>query len=298
MPGKRKFEAFDASGRRFEVTEDVWRDKVLPPLIKEHLNDADALVGVLHLALNDGFFNEALPGAKKLVELEPRSERAALILANTYWKLGRSDDSLRAIERFHARHEPTATSLAHLATLAEQRGEPGRAATLLWDALLLDPNNDKAANWWPLLERDRAGGGRDVHAAALQRLAELPGAWRAHVGLARLDLDVKQIDGAIAHFEEALRRGPDAETLLLTVSGDLGIAGRPGDALRLVIPHYDSTRHNPLIGVNLVEAAIEIGDFGLGERLLERLNRLDRWDLKERLADLRRTIELKKQSEH
>ena len=184
MPGK--FEAFDASGHRFEVTEAVWRDKVLPSLIKERWNDADALAGVLHLALNEGFFNEALPGAKKLVELEPTSERAALILANAYWKLGRPDDSLRAIERFHTRHEPTATSLAHLATLAEERGETDRAATLLWDALLLDPNNDKAANWWPLLERDRAGGGRDVHAAALQRLAELPGAWRALVGLARL----------------------------------------------------------------------------------------------------------------
>src|SRR2546423_6069495 len=77
MPGK--FEAFDASGHRFEVTEAVWRDKVLPSLIKERWNDADALAGVLHLALNEGYFNEALPGAKKLVELEPTSERAALI---------------------------------------------------------------------------------------------------------------------------------------------------------------------------------------------------------------------------
>jgi len=64
------------------------------------------------------------------------------------------------------------------------------------------------------------------------------------------------------------------------------------------MPHYDSTRHDPLIGVNLVEAAIEIGDFELGQRLLERLNRLDRWDLKERLADLRRTIDQRRQSDH
>jgi len=290
MPGKRKFEAFDASGRRFEVTEQVWREKVLPPLIKERWSDADGLFGVLHLALTDGFFEEALPGAKRLVELEPASERAALVLANAYWKLGRLDDSLRTVELLHARREPTATSLAHLATLAAERGEQDRAATLLWQALLLDPNNDKAAHWWPLLERDRAGGGRDVHAAALKRLAELPGSWRALVGLARLDLDVKQIAGAIAHFEEALRRSPDADTLLLTVSGDLGIAGRPREALRLVVPQYDSSRHDPLIGVNLLEAALEVGDLELAERLLESLERLGRWDLKERLAELRRRI--------
>ncbi len=296
MPGKRKFQAFDASGRRYEVTEQVWRDKVLPSLIKKSWNDPDALHGTLHLALTDGFFKQALPGAKKLVELEPASERAALILANTYWKLGQPDESLKAVERFHARNAPTGTSLTHLATLAAERGEQDRAAALLWDALRIDPNNDKAANWWPLLERDRAGGGRDVHAAALKRLAELPGSWRALVGLARLDLDVKQTAGAIANFEEAIRRSPDSDDLLLTVSGDLAIAGQFREALRLVVPHYDPSRHHPAIGVNLVQAAIEVGDFELADQLLGTLERLGRWDLKERFAELRRTIDPTKRS--
>ena len=296
MPSRRKFQAFDAAGGRYEVTGAVWREKVLPQLIKERWNDANALYGILHLALSDGFFKEALPGAKRLSELEPTSERSALILANTYWKLGELPESLEAIERFHSAHEPTATSIAHLATLAAERGDHDRAAALLWDALRIDPNNDKAANWWPLLERDRAGGGRDVHAAALQRLAELPGSWRALVGLARLDLDVKQIAGAIAHFEEALRRSPDDDNLLLTVSGDLGNAGRPRDALRLVVPHYDPTRHDPLIGVNLVQEATEVGDIGLATRLLASLERLDRWDLKVRIAELRHAMGEEKRS--
>jgi tetratricopeptide (TPR) repeat protein len=294
MTGSRKFEAFDAAGGRHEISAEVWRDKVLPLLIKERWDEPDALFGVLHLALKDGFFEEALPGATKLVELEPESERAALILANAYWKLGRLDDSLRAVERFHARHEPTSTSLAHLATLADARGDHDQAATLLWDALLVDPNNDKAAHWWPLLERDRAGGGRDAHAAALKRLAELPGSWRALVGLARLDLDVQQNAAAIAHFEEALRRSPDTDSLLLAVSGDLGIAGMPRDALRLVVPHYDSRRHDPLIGVNLIQEAIAVDDLEFAERVLKALERLDRWDLKERIAELRRTVDRRK----
>jgi tetratricopeptide (TPR) repeat protein len=296
MPGERKFAAFDASGRRFEVTEKVWRDKVLPSLIQKSWNDADALYRTLHLALTDGLFKEALPGVNRLVELEHDSERAALVLASTYWKLGQPDESLRAVERFHALHEPTAATLVHLATLAEERGERDRAATLLWDALRLDPNNEKAANWWPLLERDRAGGGRAAHVAALKRLAEQPGSWRALVGLARLDLDLKQIAAAVAQFEEALRRSPDEGDLLLTVSGDLGIADRPSEALRIVVPHYDSTRHDPLIGLNLTHGAILVGDLDLAERLVRDLERLDRWDLKERLAELRQAIDFARSS--
>jgi tetratricopeptide (TPR) repeat protein len=291
MAGDRKFAAFDKSGNRYEVNEKVWRDEVLPSLIRQSWTDADALYSIVVVALEDGFFAEAFPGAKRLLELEPASERAALLLANTQWKLGQLDESLRTVEQFHARTGPTATSLTHLATLAAARGESDRAAALVWQALVIDPNNDKAATWWPLLERDRTGGGRDAQVTALRRLAALPGSWRALVGLARVELDKKQMGKAIALFEEALRRDPDAGDLLLTVSGDLGNAGRLTDALRLVVPHYDSRRHDPIIGLNLLQAAISVGDLDLAKRVLASLERLDRWDLKGRLSEAKRTID-------
>jgi tetratricopeptide (TPR) repeat protein len=296
MARGRKFAAFDPSGGRYEVTEDVWRDKVLPSMIKESWNNPDALYQTLHLALTDGFFAQALPGAKRLIELERTSERATLILANAQWKLGQLDESSLTVERFHGRTSPKATTLTHLATLAAERGESDRATTLLWQALQIDPNNDKAANWWPLLERDRTAGGRDAHVNALRLLAELPGSWRALVGLARVELDQKQIERAIAFFEEALKIAPDADDLLLTISGDLGNAGRPGDALRLVVPHYDSRHHDPLIGTNLLHAAVAINDLEMADRVLASLQSLGRWDLKEPLAEARQVIDRAKRT--
>jgi tetratricopeptide (TPR) repeat protein len=298
MARGRRFAAFDASGGRYEVTEEVWRDKVLPSMIKESWNNPDALYQTLHLALTDGFFAQALPGAKRLIELEPASERATLILANAQWKLGQLDESLLTVERFHGRTSPTATTLTHLATVAAERGESDRAATLLWQALQIDPNNAKAAQWWPLLERERTGGGQDAHVNALRRLAELPGSWRALVGLARVELDRKQIERAIALFEEALKVDPDADDLLLSVSGDLGNAGRPDDGLRLVVPHYDSRRHDPLIGTNLLQAAVATHDLEMAERVLSSLERLERWDLKEPLAEAKRVIDQAKRTQH
>jgi tetratricopeptide (TPR) repeat protein len=297
MADGRKFAAFDASGARYEVTEDIWRDKILPSMIQESWNKPESLYQTLHLALTDGFFEQALPGAKRLSELEPASERATLVLANAQWKLGQLDESLLTVEQFHARASPTATTLTHLATLAAERGGSDRAAALLWKALQLDPNNAKAAGWWPLLERDRMGGGRDAHVNALRRLAKLPRSWRALVGLARVELEEKQIERAIALFEDALRIDSDANDLLLTISGDLGNAGRPGDGLRLVAPYYDSRRHDPLIGTNLLQAAVAIGDSRLAEQVLASLERLNRWDLKEPLAEAKRVIDRTKRKQ-
>src|SRR5947209_3970023 len=83
----------------------------------------------------------------------------------------------------------------------------------------------------------------------------------------------------IAPCEDARRVDPDADHLLLTISGDLGNAGRPADGLRLVVPHYDSRRHDPLIGTNLLKAAVAIHDLEVAERVLASLERLQRWDL-------------------
>ncbi len=234
--------AYDAYGREIFVPRDQWRDSVLAGAIERHWDDADALSGLIIQSLGDGFIDEMVKPADRLVELQPGAERGVVLQAIVYMKTGRLDDAERVLRDFMAARGETGIVLTNLAKIQDERGDEAGALATLWHALELDPNQDNGLGWYEAIHREHGGDAAGV--AAMRKVAALPGSWRAQLWLAHGELGSHNLSGAIALYEESLARagkddlvvpdhraaaqGREADRARRPCAGD---AVAPGDAL-------------------------------------------------------------------
>ena len=106
---------------------------------------------------------------------------------------------------------------------------------------------------------------------------------RARLAQAREKLDVKDLPGALAIYEEVLAASGDRADVLVTISGDLGSTGNVAQIVELVAPRYDAQHHGPAIGLNLLQAYLAQRNSGAAQHVLDILFSLNRPELEERL---------------
>ena len=121
----------------------------------------------------------------------------------------------------------TGSVLLNLAQVYATRNETERADATLWRALEVEPNLDNGLGWYASLAAERAAAGlaagspeadqtalqqagEQAGTEALQRVATLPGSWRAQLWLARGELNRNNLDAARALYHQALARAPRA----------------------------------------------------------------------------------------
>lgn len=276
--------AFDAYGREIFVTREQWRDNVLAGAIERHRDDADSLASLIIQSLGDGFVDDMLKPAERLVELEPDAERAAVLLAIVYMKTGRLDDSERVLQDYMQRHGETGVTLTNLAKIHDERGDEARARDTLWRALEHDPNQENGLGWYEAIHREYGGDVAGV--TAMRKVAALPGSWRAQLWLAHAELGAHNLAGALALYREALARAgtPTPAGLLLQLSADLGNAGAIEPILQLAGPRFDAAAHGVMVGNNLIRAHAELGQYDDARRILDQLYAQQRPDWQENLA--------------
>jgi len=276
--------AYDAQGREVLITREQWRENVLPGAIEQDWNDADRLAGLIIQSLNDGFIDEMVRPAERLVELDPNPERAVVLQAIVYMKQHRLDDSERVLQAFCAQHGETGIVLTNLAKIHAERDDEARALDTLWRALQRDPNQDNGLGWFEAIHRDFGGDAAGI--TAMRKVAALPDSWRAQLWLARGELGSHNYAGAIALYNEALSRAgdPAPAELLMQMSGDLGNAGRIADILELAGPRFQVHAHGLQVGSNLIKANLLLGRPDDAQRILDQLRALDRPDWQEHLA--------------
>ena len=129
-----------------------------------------------------------------------------------------------------------------------------------------DPNGPASGPGNPESERPAAAGG------VLARLKQ-----------AREALELKNLTGAMAIYEEVLASAGARPDVLVTISGDLGVTGHPGEIIQLISPHYDAQRHGPATGVNLLQAYLAVRDPESAQHVLDLLFALNRPELEQRL---------------
>lgn len=105
----------------------------------------------------------------------------------------------------------------------------------------------------------------------------------ARLQQAREALELKNLAGAMALYEEALATAGDRPDVLVTISGDLGVSGRTREIIELIAPRYDAQRHGPATGINLLQAYLAIRDPQSAQHVLDLLFALNRPELEERL---------------
>ncbi len=100
---------------------------------------------------------------------------------------------------------------------------------------------------------------------------------------AREKLEEKDLQGALAIYEEVLATAGDRADVLVTISGDLGSTGHIPQIVDLVAPRYDALRHGPATGINLIQAYLAVRDADAAQHVLDILYSLNRPELEERL---------------
>jgi hypothetical protein len=118
---------------------------------------------------------------------------------------------------------------------------------------------------------------------AEEAAAPTAGGLLPRLATARERLDVQDLPGALAIYEEVLAVAGDRADVLVTISGDLGVTGHVKEIIELVAPRYAADRHGPAIGLNLVQAYLAVRDPDAAQHVLDILFSLNRPELEERL---------------
>ncbi|MCU1350389.1 MAG: tetratricopeptide repeat protein [Acidobacteria bacterium] len=272
---------FDPHGRRVEITRDAWRTEILPSQFRGHWNDADALAQIIGIALEDDFAADVVHAAHRLLSIDPDHARSAALLGAVLMQTGELADAARALESYLAHEGPSALVMTSLARVYGRLGDDLGATVMLLAAIEADPNEESALTLYTAGEQAR--GGDDAYLAALQRVAENEGSWRARLWLARHHLERHELEAAAALYQGVLVLAADASGVLTQISGDLGRHGRIDDIVDWVFPFYDCARHDAVAGLNFLQAFIERRDVRRGELLLHELMTLDLPPYRDRL---------------
>lgn len=100
---------------------------------------------------------------------------------------------------------------------------------------------------------------------------------------ARECLEMKDLPGALAIYEDVLATDGDRADVLVTLSADLGTNGYLREIIEHIAPRYDAERHGPATGLNILQAYLAIGDAGAAQHVLDLLFSLRRPELADRL---------------
>jgi tetratricopeptide (TPR) repeat protein len=282
--GEGPITIFDERGRELQISRQDWKESVLQPSIEKAWGDADVLYQHVVQGLDDGFFQVVLGAAERLVEIDDGSERAHIVLAIVRLKVGDLSGAEQEIESCIARHGRTGVALTNLAKVYSDRGEEERSEETLREALGIDPNQDNALMWWTALRRETGGDG--AYERALEEIAQVEGAWRPQLWLARECLGRDDVSNAVELYGHVLAQAKDDPGVLMTISGDLGNAGALEELVRIVRPHYDPKLHGPEAGMNLAEALKQLGRYPEAMDVVRSVSALGLAPFAARLAEL------------
>lgn len=285
-------ELFDEQGNRI-VIERAALHQVLIAKLSEAAEGQDGELlfqALLPVLQEQSLYEEALPAARRLVELDADRERAVTILAHVCNHTGYQDEAERLLLGLMEELGRTPNLVLNLAKVAQARGHLEQRDELLAEALAADPNLLQAVQWRGGIASE--AGGEAAYQAVMEELAQLPGAFRPQLFLAKMWLEKGEIDQAKALYEKVLPLAVDDDSAMMSISGDLGQAGYEKTAVELVAPHFELEKHGPYVGRNLIEASYAAGDKETCLRLIGEVERANRHDFKARLEELRRALEV------
>ena len=152
-----------------------------------------------------------------------------------------------------------------------QQDDNDREFQELWTFLEKNPNYEPAVTDY--VEGFNRAGGNDAVLAGLERLAALPGSWRAQLWLGQYAMRHQEPDRGLALFRECLEKisHPAPLDVLADISGTLGGEGYYREIEELVEPFFDANMHTIHVGANLMRAHTEMGQLDKARKILDQL---------------------------
>jgi tetratricopeptide (TPR) repeat protein len=267
--------AFDQNGQEVIVPREEWRTNVLPGMLKEIWDQPEQSYMLILNSLNDGFVAEVADAAEHLAQTDPVPARGTCIWGIVLIQQGRLDEAQTLLEGFGKTHGEDGSVLTNLAKVYAAKGNAELAASTLWRALEVEPNLDNGLGWY--LAQAQEAGGEAAVLPALQKVAALPGSWRALLWMARQRIQSGDLAGAMEMYGDALAR---VQTLglpgvpgdfLMQMSGDLGGGGHLAELVELTGPYFVPELHGMPVGNNLIKANFDLGNLQAARAIVDAL---------------------------
>ncbi len=253
---KETITVFDSTGRPREIPRADFMEKALPKMLEGSWDKPAELYQHIVFALNEGMHAGLVDAVKHLDELEAGAERSRVLLAATMFQNGRHEEAEAAIRSCIDKSGENATTVINLARIRAGRGDQADAERLLTRALELDPNQENALGWRCQLLHQAQGEAAVV--AFLEELRSKPGRWRATLWLAQQKLRTNAHDDALALLRTCMTEVATDAGALMSITAELGKAGKLAEMVELCLPHHDPRRHRPESGFNLLQALIQL----------------------------------------
>ena len=275
-------QVYDKYGRELHITKEKWRTDILPDALKSNWDKPEDLCNLIVQSIDDQFYQDVLPAAERLFQLDDSSATYACIYGFTLLKNEKLNEAERVFKTFMEKNGEEGAVLNNLAKVYHAQKLQSLSDATLWHSLEVDPNQDNALAWFLAQENER--GGESAYRAALNRVAVLPRSWRAQLWQAREELKSKNLEKALALYQDILDRAvPASSDMLAQISGDLGQAGFIAEAIQLTEPRYELETHSIRVGNNLIKAHLDLGQIEEAGGILEKLYAVKRMDWKQML---------------
>jgi tetratricopeptide (TPR) repeat protein len=232
------------------------------------LDDPEQLYAAIVAALGRGQLDGLAGASRRLVEIDPDQQRAAVTEGIVHLYIGQPRHAVDILTAAVRRFGESGAALTNLAKAYDSLEQREQALKTLRRSLHVDPNQSAGLMWYAKLGHVRAG--IEGMLTALKEIAAEPGSWRANLWLARKPLEDGKRSEALDLYRKALALGYDSDALLM-ISGDLGKHKLPADALALVGPRYDPGVHSIHVGINLLQSLLDLRRPAEGKELLVRM---------------------------
>jgi len=289
-------EVYDGFGRRIKAPREEWRSKVLLPQIAHDWDVPENLYAHVTSALNDGFVEDALMAARRLIDCYPERAEYVNALGCALLKLGSANQAQFTIENHLKAHPPTGYLLTNLAKAYAAQGKSILAEEILWQAANVDPNNPECLEW--LIEIARSKGGESGVFDAISRLRSIRGSWRADLLVAKQALDHENIDEASQIYSAILTYAEIEGEAMDIIASDLQERNRFQEVTGLLGGRYSAPRHGIRAGVALAKSYLALRNIKRGQSLIHELLQFGIPEYQETLLDLARQFdELRRKDE-
>lgn len=289
MEEQQSIKVFDKDGKEYLIPRDSYRSDVLPGIFENAWNDPDALYSAIVVTLRDEFYVESLKPTLRYQEITNDAESSSVLLGIVYMKQGRLSDARKTLESYLKEYGDSGVILTNLAKVIADEGHSEESKEVLWKALVVDPNQDNALDWWGAIHYEE--GGESSRVDSFEKVAKQPGSWRAQLWLARNYLEQGEKDAALDLYRRTLSSGAESRgDALMMITGDLGNNGYVHEAITLIAPKYDPRKHGIEPGANLVMAYKQVGMKKEGTALLRKLEQLERYDWNDYLERLKNEL--------
>lgn len=291
QPNSKDFvECFDEQGQKVLVPREEIKKSILPNQFKNHWNIADALYNDILLALKDEFNKEALDAAKHLVHIDEIKERGYTTLAIAFMANELFGEAEKTLNKYINLYGKSAIVLTNLAKVHYSRDDKERALEIAWESLCLDPNQEATLHWWILL--DKEAGEKYNLTDLIKRATAIKGSWLPQLYLARYYLEQKDLESAKPLYEYVLNTAIDELPVLFIISGDLGNNGYINEIIDIVAPLYDAEKHDIMAGLNILHAYLQTGNHIEGQKLITKLMKIERADVRAFLTKLSKDFDI------